>query len=247
MKIAIAGGTGTLGRPVAQELRARGHEVRVLSRHSEEYRVDLTTGEGLEAAVRGCEVVIDASNNASSAKKAARTLVEGSRRLLAAEEAAGVGHHVCVSIVGCDRMPLGYYRVNVEQERVVEQGRVPWTIVRATQFHDFAASGFAAAARLRVIPVPKGSMQPVAVAEVASAVADTAERPPRRGHIDVAGPRADEVRDLARAWRASTGKKALLLPIPLPGGFGRALRSGEMTSKHPDVRGTVSFDDWLEG
>jgi nucleoside-diphosphate-sugar epimerase len=108
MRIAIVGGTGTLGGHVATELSSRGHEVRVLSRSAPEYRVDLLTGAGLETALEGCDVVVDASNNAG--RKAAAVLVEGTRRLLAAEQAAGVSHHVCVSIVGCDQVPMGYYR-----------------------------------------------------------------------------------------------------------------------------------------
>ncbi|WP_406393526.1 SDR family oxidoreductase [Streptomyces sp. NBC_00887] len=99
--------TGTLGRGIVGTLRSRGHRVRVLSRRSQEYRVDLTTGEGLDRALEGCDVVVDASNS-TSPKGAAQTLVEGSRRLLAAEEAAGVRHHVCVSVVGCERVPFGY-------------------------------------------------------------------------------------------------------------------------------------------
>ncbi len=130
MRIAIAGGTGTLGRRVVAALRGRGHQVRVLSRSSAEYPVDLTTGDGLAAALDGCDVVVDAVN---STKAAAATLVEGSRRLLAAGHAAGLGHHVCVSIVGCDRVPLDYFRVKAEQERVVAAGPVPWTVVRITQ------------------------------------------------------------------------------------------------------------------
>jgi len=120
MRIAIAGGTGTLGRRVADELRSRGHEVRVLSRKGTEHRVDVTTGEGLAEALDAVDVVVDATNDSS--KKAADTLVEGSRRLLAAEEVARVGHHVCVSIVGCERVPARYMRVKAEQERVVEAG-----------------------------------------------------------------------------------------------------------------------------
>jgi uncharacterized protein YbjT (DUF2867 family) len=112
MRIAIVGGTGTLGRHVSTELRSRGHEIRVLSRTSPEYRVDLLTGAGLEPALSGCDVVVDASN---ASRKAAAVLVGGTRRLLAAEQAAGVGHHVCVSIVGCDQVPMGYYRVKTEQ------------------------------------------------------------------------------------------------------------------------------------
>jgi len=119
MKIAIVGGKGTLGGHVTAELTRRGHEVRVLSR-SGEYQVDLTTGDGLADALRDCDAVVDASN-ASSAKRARQVLVEGSRRLLAAEAAAGVAHHVCISIVGCDQVPMGYYKVKTDQEHVVER------------------------------------------------------------------------------------------------------------------------------
>ena len=135
MRIAIAGGTGTLGSLVAAELGRRGHEIRVLRRSAPEYRVDLATGSGLADALAGCDVVVDASNNSS--RHAAQILVDGSRRLLAAERAAGVGHHVCVSIVGCERVPMGYFQVKAEQEQVVEQGPVPWSMVRATQFHEY--------------------------------------------------------------------------------------------------------------
>ncbi|MFF3321184.1 SDR family oxidoreductase [Streptomyces sp. NPDC002889] len=244
MRIAIAGGTGTLGRHTADELRGRGHEVRVLSRHSPEYRVDLTTGEGLAEALAGCDTVVDASNSPSP-KQAEQILVEGSRRLLAAEEASGVGHHVCVSIVGCDRVPMGYHRSKAQQERVVESGQVPWTVVRATQFHELLAAGFAAVGRARVLPIPRARLQPVACAEVARVVADAVEGGPRRGRVEVTGPETADLRVLARRWRAITGRRALVLPLPLPGALGRALRSGVATSDHPDVRGTVRFDDWL--
>ncbi|WP_433186508.1 SDR family oxidoreductase [Actinoallomurus sp. CA-150999] len=243
MRIAVAGGTGTLGRHLVEELRSRGHDVRVLSRSAEKYRVDLTTGEGLDEALAGCEVVVDAAN---ASKRAADTLVEGSRRLLAAEEIAGVGHHVCVSIVGCDRVPMGYFQVKAEQERVVEEGRVPWTIVRATQFHELVDATFASAARWRVLPVPRGRLQSIAVAEVARAVADAAEGAPYRRRVDVTGPEVAGIRDLARTWRSVTGRRVLPLPLPLPGGIGRALRGGALTAERPDVRGTTRFASWLE-
>ncbi|GIH16984.1 SDR family oxidoreductase [Rugosimonospora africana] len=242
MRIAIAGGTGTLGRYVAEDLRTRGHEVRVLSRSSREYRVDLRTGEGLEAALVGCDAVVDASN---ARKKAAEVLVEGSRRLLAAERAAGVGHHVCVSIVGCDRMPMGYYRVKVAQERVVEAGPVPWSVVRATQFHELVATVFTLGGRWRTLPVPRAVLQTIAAVEAARAVADVAEGPALRGRIDVAGPVATGVRELARTWRSVTGRRALLVPVPMPGRLGRTLRAGAATEPSPDVRGTTSFAEWL--
>jgi uncharacterized protein YbjT (DUF2867 family) len=216
MRIAIVGGKGTLGRHVTAELAGRGHEVRVLSR-SGEFRVDLTTGEGLPAALEGCAVVVDASN---ATKGAAQVLVDGSRRLLAAEAAAGVTHHVCISIVGCDLVPMGYYKVKTSQEHVVEQGQVPWSIVRATQFHELAATALEAAGRFRVLPVPAMKLQTVAAAEVAAAVADVAEGA-ARGRVEVAGPEVQTAAELARTWRQVTDRKAVLLPVPVPGTLGR--------------------------
>jgi uncharacterized protein YbjT (DUF2867 family) len=245
MKIAIAGGTGTLGRQVAAELTMRGHDIRVLSRGAQEYRVDLTTGAGLDDALAGCEVVVDASNNSS--KTAAATLVAGTGRLLAAGRAAGVAHHVCVSVVGCELVPMGYFRVKAEQEDAVTQGPVPWTIVRATQFHEYVATMFGAGARMRAVPVPRALLQPVASAEVARTVADVAESGPRADRVAIAGPEVASAGDLARAWRRATGTRAVLVPLPLPGTLGRALREGALTNSEPDVRGSVTFAAWLDG
>jgi uncharacterized protein YbjT (DUF2867 family) len=243
MRIAIAGGTGMLGRRVAEELRSRGHDVRVLSRRSPTYRVDLTTGAGLADALEGCDVVVDASNDSS--RRAAETLVEGSRRLLAAEDSAGVRHHVGVSIVGCDRLPVGYFRVKAEQERVVEHGPVPWSIVRATQFHELLTKALTSLGRWRVLPVPRARLQTVACAEVARVVADVAEGAPSRRRIDMVGPEIADARTLVRTWRSTTGRHALLLPVPLPGRIGRALRGGVLTTDRPDIRGTTPFAAWL--
>jgi uncharacterized protein YbjT (DUF2867 family) len=243
MRIAIAGGTGTLGRPVAEALRSRGHEVRVLSRRGPEHRVDVTTGEGLAEALEGVDVVVDATNDSS--KHAADTLVEGSRRLLAAEEVAGVGHHVCVSIVGCELVPARYFRIKAEQERVVEEGPQPWSIVRATQFHELVDMALAPTARKHLMPVPRVPLQTVASTEVARVVADVAEGAPRRGRVEVVGPEVVDARELARTWRSTTGRRALLLPLPLPGRMGRALRAGALIAERPDVRGTTPFATWL--
>jgi uncharacterized protein YbjT (DUF2867 family) len=244
VRIAVAGGTGTLGAPLVAELRRRGHEVRALSRRSAEFPVDLTTGAGLQTALAGCLVVVDASNN-SSPRGAKGLLVDGSTRLLAAGREAGVSHHVCISIVGCDRTPLGYYKVKTEQERVTVDGPLPWSIVRATQFHELVAWGFAAAARFGVLPLPRGRLQTVAAVEAAHAVADVAEREPVRGRIEVAGPEVVELRELARRWRAASGRRAALVPLPLPGRLGRALSEGTLTATAPDVTGTITFAGWL--
>jgi len=243
MTIAIVGGTGTLGRLVAAELGARGHKVRVLSRHAPDYRIDLATGDGLAPALAGCDVVVDASN--SSSRKPGTILVDGSRRLLAAEQAAGVAHHVCVSIVGCDQVPMGYYRAKSDQERVVSQGAVPWSIVRSTQFHELVGTILTAAGRWRVLPMPRGVLQPVACADAARAVADVATGAPLTRCVTVGGPEVRELRDLARTWREVTGHRALLVPMAVPGTAGRALRSGALTAPRPDVRGTTDFADWL--
>ena len=243
MRIAIVGGTGTLGRKVAGDLAERGHEVRVLSRGGE-FRVDLVTGEGLAMALEGCAAVVDASN-ATSAKRARQVLVGGTERLLTAEREVGVGHHVCVSIVGCDKVPMGYYKVKTDQEHVVEQAGVPWSTVKATQFHELAASAVAAAAKFGLVPVPAMKVQTVAAAEVAAAVADVTEGAPVRGRIQVAGPQIMTAAEVARTWRKVTGRRPLLVPVRVPGKLGRALRDGGLTASEPDVRGTITFADWL--
>src|SRR5215472_10316288 len=209
MRVAIAGGTGTLGSLVAAELARRGHEVRVLSRSAPEYRVDLATGSGLADALAGCDVVVDASNNSS--RHAAKVLVAGTQRLLEAEQAAGVRHHVCISIVGCEQAPMGYYRVKTEQEQVATHGPVPCSVVRATQFHELVLGALTAGRRWGVLPVPRAKVQPIACAEVAAVVAGVAEGAPRPGPLQVAGPQVTDARDLARTWRSVTGRRTVLI------------------------------------
>ena len=238
-----------LGRAVADELRNRGETVRVLSRHSADYRVDLTTGEGLEAALSGCSVVLDTSNN-SNAKKAKELLVDGTRRLTAAAKAAGVQHYLAVSIIGCERVPVGYYRVKVEQQDIVSKSPVPWTIVRATQFHGYLAEAFAASAKAGVLPLLNVPLQTVAVSDVARVIADAIAAGPRGDTVAVAGPEVTDARTLARTWKHARHSRALPVPVPLPGKIGRALREGAMTaaaapSPEDVVRGSVTFDQWM--
>lgn len=253
MRIAVTGGTGTLGAPVAAELARRGHEVRALSRTPPadppagvvHHVVDLVTGDGLDAALEGVDVVVDASNGRSP-RAAEDVLVDGARRLLAAERRDGVRHHVGVSIVGIDDVPLGYYRTKVAQEREIEHGGVPWTILRATQFHDLVAMLFGATGRFRVLPGFRALLQPVDVGDVAVALADLAEGPPRLVREEIVGPEIVELRDLARAWRAGTGRRAVVVGGRLPGGVGRALRRGGLTDRDAGRRGETTFAAWLE-
>jgi uncharacterized protein YbjT (DUF2867 family) len=243
MRIGIVGGTGTLGRHVTSALAGRGHDMRVLSRRSPQYPVDLVTGDGLAAALEGCEVVVDASN-ASAPRRAAQVLVDGSRRLLTAERDAGVSHHVGISIVGCERVPMGYYRVKAEQEQVISGGPVPWSLVRATQFHELVAMFLATAGKWHVLPIPAARLQTIAAAEVARVVADVAGGEPC-GRIQVAGPQVLTAAELARTWKAVTGRRAVSVPVPVPGKLGRALRAGALTAEDADVLGTQTFADWL--
>jgi uncharacterized protein YbjT (DUF2867 family) len=234
MDIAIVGGTGTVGAETARELTARGHEVRVLSRHAPEYPVDLKDGSGLTRALAGVDVVVDASQGGRD------VLVEGTRRLLAAEVAAGVRHHVGVSIVGIDRVGGRYYRTKLDQEAEIARSGVPWTIVRATQFHTLVARTFAASAKVGVLPSVRMPLQPVDPRGVGRALADTAEAEPSQAITQFAGPEVVDVCELARRWRESTGSHALPLRLPVP----RSLRAGGLTNPAA-WRGTVTFDHWL--
>jgi uncharacterized protein YbjT (DUF2867 family) len=240
MRIAVVGGTGTLGRLVVAELEQRGHDVRVLSRHAQDTPVDLTTGDGLAEGLSGCEVVVDASNGTKSA-----VLVEGTRRLLETEARAGVRHHVAVSIVGCAGVPAGYFQLKAEQERVVMSGPVPWTLVRATQFHELVAGVLTAAARFRITPLVRAPIQTVAAAEVAEVVADAAENPARRASIQMTGPRTDDLAELARTYRRSVGLRTVPVRLAPPGRLGAVLRGGGLTMDAPDLRGRETFDQWL--
>jgi uncharacterized protein YbjT (DUF2867 family) len=243
MRIAIVGGTGTLGRPLAEVLSAAGHDVRALSRSAPDWPVDLRTGAGLDVALEGCDVIVDAANGTPA--KAAEVLVEGGRRLLAAARAAGVGHHVCASIVGCDRVPIPYYRVKVAQEEAVMAGGVAWTIVRATQFHGLVAGLFAQTRRAGVLPTGGARLQPIDVRDVAAAIADVATAGPRHARVTVGGPEDLDLTTLARTYKAVTGTRALRVHLPLPSRWGRPLRDGALTADRPDRRGTTTFAEWL--
>ena len=242
--VAVAGGTGTLGGEVATALEARGADVRRLSRSSPTHPIDLATGAGLREALDGCDVVVDASNGPPSAK--ARTvLVDGGHRLSEAAKAVGVSHHVCASIVGIEDTPMAYYRVKLEQEGVVKGGVIPWTIVRATQFHELLDGLLSGAARWRVAPAASARLQPVAAAEVGSYVADVALGSPSGRTQTIAGPDVHTLRELAAIRGRVTGKSTLPVPVPLPGKLGRALRAGALTNATPDVRGQITYEAWL--
>ncbi|MGC1852091.1 MAG: NAD(P)H-binding protein [Solirubrobacterales bacterium] len=250
MKVAVVGGSGALGAPLVGALAARGDEVLALSRTpgralpdgASHHRVDLTNGEGLAEALAGVEVVIDASN--SSPRDAGPVLVEGTKRLLAAGAEAGVRHHVGISIVGCDRVPIAYYKVKVEQEEAIAAGEVPWSLLRATQFHSLLTWCFEQAARLRVLPTGSALIQPIEPTVVAARLAEVAHTDSAGRLPDVAGPEVHTLSQLARAWRKVDDRKLLPFRMPTVGKIGRPLREGALCDPKA-ASGGVTFEQWL--
>jgi uncharacterized protein YbjT (DUF2867 family) len=250
MTVAVVGGTGVLGALVVRELAARGDEVLALSRTPGETlpdgashrRIDLTTGDGLADGLAGVEVVVNAGN--SGPRNAAPVLVDGTRRLLRAEVAAGVRHHVDVSIVGCDRVPIGYYDVKVAQEEAVAAGDVPWSLLRATQFHGLLAWVFESAARGWLSPRGSARLQPVDPTVVAERLAEMAHAAPGGRLPDVAGPQVLTLSELARAWSGAKRRTLLPLRIPMAGKIGRPVREGALCNPAA-ASGGPTFERWL--
>ncbi|PRY30343.1 SDR family oxidoreductase [Umezawaea tangerina] len=236
--VVVTGGTGTLGRVVVELLRARGHDVRAVGRSSPEWPVDLGTGAGLAVAVEGADVVVHCAN-------VRKGLVESTRRLVVAARAAGVRHLVHISIVGIEDVPMGYYRAKLAEERVVEESGVPWTLLRATQFHDLVATALGALARVPLLMiVPTARMQPVEVREVAARLVDLADAEPAGRVDDLGGPQVRAVADLAAAYATARGLKRRVVSLSLPGKAFRALREGRVTTpEHADGKGT--FEEFL--
>lgn len=241
MQIAVAGGTGVVGRYVVEEARARNHEVTVLSRSE---GVDLTATR--PSHLEGVEVIIDVtSTSTSSAAKSKAFFAAATGNLLSGAEAAGVGHFVLLSIVGIDDSPHGYYAGKLQQEHIVTRSDVPWTIVRSTQFHEFAEQILQ---RTQIGPlslVPVMRSQPIAAREVAVRLVDLAEGGPAGRVPDLAGPRVERMADMTRRWAAATGRRGLIIEAPLPGRFGRALRNGTLLAKPGSQHGRQTFSEWL--
>ncbi|MFI6038419.1 SDR family oxidoreductase [Streptomyces sp. NPDC051315] len=238
--ILVTGGTGTLGRPVTERLRADGHEVRVLSRHTEPYAVDLREGgPGLDAAVAGVDTVVHCATSPRGGDEPAAA------RLIEAARTAGVGHLVYISIVGVDRVPFGYYRSKLAVERLVAESGLGWTVLRATQFHDLLVQLFEALSKVPVMPLPaEVSDQPVEVAEVAERLAELAAGAPAGQVDDMAGPEVRPLESLARAYLTAAGKRRAVVNVPLGGAAYRAFRAGgHLAPEFAAGKGT--FEEYL--
>lgn len=244
MRIAVAGGTGTVGRHVVAAAERRGHDVTVLARSR---GADVTTGSGLGAVVRGADAVIDVTNTVTLSAGAARAFFEtASRNLLAAEASAGVGHHIALSIVGIDGIDASYYAGKLAQERVVRAAPVPHTIARTAQFHEFAGQ-LLAGMKGPIAVLPKTLMRPVAAREVGEHLVTVAEGGPVGRAVDLVGPRDERLADVARRMLAFDGSRRTVWEIRLPGAYGRGLASGVLRGTETRREGSVTFDDWLRG
>lgn len=236
----MAGGTGLVGRHVVAAVTSLGHEPLVLARST---GVDLVTGSGLSLA--GVDAVVDVTNVGTASRQRAVAFFDAvTRNLLAAEQAAGVRHHVVLSIVGIDRVDTGYYAGKRRQEEVALAGPVPASVVRAAQFHEFAAQ-WLARVRGPVVPVPRMLMQPVAAREVGLALAEVGVGPPQGRAPELAGPATVELVDAVRRVLAARGERRVVVPLSLPGASGRAMRSGGLLPADGLPRSGQSFEAWL--
>ncbi|HET9079480.1 MAG TPA: NAD(P)H-binding protein [Trebonia sp.] len=243
MRIAVAGATGRIGRLTIAALDGAGHQTVSLSRRT---GVDAYAGSGLTDALQGVDALIDVTNNPSQNEaEIVGFFGTVTRNLLAAGEKAGVRHHVLLSIVGIDhnrRAP--HYAGKREQERLVADGPVPWSIVRATQFHDFAAMVAGWAERDGTATIAPLLVQPIAPADVAAILADVAAGPPLGYRLDIAGPQTEDLVDMARRTFAARGQDIKLIPT-WRATFGPDM-AGEALLPGVGARlGTISFDDWL--
>jgi uncharacterized protein YbjT (DUF2867 family) len=244
MKIVVIGGSGLIGKKVVADLRQRGHEVVAASPST---GVNAVTGEGLAKALAGAQVVVDVANAPSWEDSAVLAFFETSTRsLLAAEAAAGVGHHVALSVVGTDRLLVsGYFRAKMAQENLIKASPIPYTIVRATQFFEFVGGIAQAATEGDTVRIPPALMQPIASDDVAAAVADAALAKPLNGMIDVAGPESIRQDDLVRQFLKTTGDGRKVVTDPAALYFGLALDDRSLTpGEHPRL-GPTRFADWL--
>ena len=243
MRIAVAGGTGTVGHHVVDVVRETGHEPVVLTRST---GVDLVTGVGLADALAGVDVVIDVSSTQTLSDAASRAFFGSvTRNLLAAEAAAGVAHHVALSIVGSDAAPYGYYAGKVLQEQLVADGPIPWTILRATQFHEFASQLYSRMKLGPVVVAPAMQSQPIAAREVAERLVALAVAEPAGRVTDLAGPRVERMSDMVRHWATATGQRGRVVEMPLPGAYGRAMRDGTLVAEPGSDLGVQTFDEWV--
>jgi uncharacterized protein YbjT (DUF2867 family) len=244
MKVVVIGGSGLIGKKVVLDLRQHGHEVVAASPSS---GVNTVTGEGLAHALAGAQVVVDVANAPSWEDNAVLAFFETSgRNLLTAEAAAGVGHHVALSVVGTDRLlASGYFRAKLAQEQLIKASPIPYTIVRATQFFEFVGAIAQLATEGQTVRLPPVLMQPIAADDVAAVMADVGLAEPLNGTVELAGPEPIRQDDLVRRFLKATGDARTVTTDPRALYYGIAVNDQSLTpGEHPRL-GSTRFDDWL--
>jgi uncharacterized protein YbjT (DUF2867 family) len=248
MDVLVTGGTGRLGRRLAEPLEAAGHRVKLMSRRGAGaggVRGDLATGRDLFQALAGAEVIVHAASDARGDYW--QTDVAGARRLVQAVDRDRLQHLVFVSIVGVDRIPYSYYRAKFAAEQVLLASGLPVTLLRITQFHDFVDELLQTARRGPVLPVPMGwRARPVDVGEAAAYVSSVASGPPSGNVVEYSGPEELTAADLARAWVAAREPGVRVVATPLPGRLSAAFRDGAALPSG-GARGRRTYGEHLHG
>jgi uncharacterized protein YbjT (DUF2867 family) len=244
MKIVAIGGTGLIGSKTVAILRQRGHDVLAASPNS---GVNTITSEGLKEALAGAQVVIDLANSPSFEDKAVLEFFQTSgRNLLAAESAAGVQHHVALSIVGTDRSPnIGYFRAKVAQEKLIEDSGIPYTIIRSTQFLEFLGGIAASGADGNLVRISPGLFQPIAADDVAAIVADVAQAAPRGGIIEIAGPERAPFNEIVARYLKAVGDPREVVSDPEAPYFGGRIEERSLVPLGEARLGRIGLDEWL--
>jgi uncharacterized protein YbjT (DUF2867 family) len=243
MKIVVIGGTGLIGSKTVAILRHGGHEVIAASPKS---GINTITGEGLDPALAGAQVVIDLANSPSFDDKAVLEFFETSgRNLLAAERAARVQHHVALSIVAIDRTDNGYFRAKVAQEKLIKSSGVPYTIIRATQFLEFLRGIADSSADGNTVRLPPVLFQPIAADDVAAIVADVALASPRNGIVEIAGPDRAPFDEIIARYLKAVGDQRQVVSDPAAGYWGGRVEEHSLVPLGAARLGRIGLDEWL--
>src|SRR6476659_8021825 len=243
MKIVVIGGTGLIGSKTVAILRQGGHEVVAASPKN---GINSITGEGLKEAMAGATVVIDLANSPSFEDKAVLEFFETSgRNLFAAEIAAGVRHHVALSIFGTDRTDNGYFRANVAQEKLIKTSGIPYTIIRSTQFLEFLGGIAASSTDGNMVRLSPGLFQPIAADDVAAIVADVALAAPRNGIVEIAGPERAPFNDIVARYLKAVCDPREVVSDPEARYFGARVEERSLVPLGEARVGRIGFDEWL--
>ncbi len=244
MKIVVIGGSGLIGSKLVVELRERGHEP--LSATPKE-GVDIITGAGLAQAVAGAQIVVDVSNApAWEDGPVMKFFQTAGKNIRAAEVAAGVRHHVALSVVGTDRLQAsGYFRAKLAQEEIIRSSPVPYTIVHATQFFEFMGGIAQTGGSGQVLQLTTAAFQPIAAVDVSEAMADAALGAPRNGMIEIAGPERGRLSDFVRRYLRATGDAREVVDVPGGPYFGVPVDDRSLVPGDGARIGATRFDDWL--